>query len=697
MKKTLIALFLFLACAGTSKAQGAFYRIGPFQQSGLAYVCPVPDGGTPCPSPVAIFSNSTLTTSLTNPITMTQGATVSFWVAPGQYILQFPTSGFNQIVTIGAGGVSANSPVPANQAQGPTYNILNYASGITINDAQHIRDGVTAGGGTKTVTSATANFQTTDVGKFIACVYNSGTQAVTVGTTITARNSATSVSISQNDNGSGNLESCVWYSNKADPAIRAAILAATPTNANSGDPNNKPTLGNSGTAYCPAGGYAVTVNAGLGALMTYGGSGSTIGPNFVGEGKTKCNIYVLADSTDPGGPAVLNLTNSSHSIVGGFTVDGLAFNFPFTHPVIGFTSTQHVRVFDIELTNINGGGANKGSLDFTNSSDVMLENVFVQGASSSSTDYACGFFGVSSSHFKNLFCSNHNQTAFYGSSGGQFRSTGGDNAPTFENATFDECNSSSAACTVFTAGYANFIGGWLGVGNSQKAMSLDGTSKVWATSINCGQYGSSASVSGCASLAAGAKLYLTDSTVRGNTTGIIFTGPNTASLFDLGGNDYQNCVAGSCSAASLAQSFSGGLFATFPLPPDALTQLGARQIVSGTAPTCSVTGAGSTATCTVDTGGTDASGKLTITANGSGIAALGTFTLTFTTASGAYGTNGTACTGNFMNGTGTWNARAGSPIFTTLGTTTQVANWDNNAVVLTSGSTYKVTYGCYGQ
>jgi hypothetical protein len=58
-----------------------------------------------------------------------------------------------------------------------------------------------------------------------------------------------------------------------------------------------------------------------------------------------------------------------------------------------------------------------------------------------------------------------------------------------------------------------------------------------------------------------------------------------------------------------------------------------RVQASGTAPTCSVTGAGTGATCTGTGGSTDSTGAMFITA-GTTSAANGTVTITFTSALG---------------------------------------------------------------
>ena len=109
MRKHLLFIALLLI-PSRCFAQGSAYTAGPFSSSGWLYVCPVPSGGTPCPSPSSIFSNAALTTPITQPLFIPAGSTVSFFLAGGQqYTVQFPATGYSQIVGAG-GGVSPNSP-----------------------------------------------------------------------------------------------------------------------------------------------------------------------------------------------------------------------------------------------------------------------------------------------------------------------------------------------------------------------------------------------------------------------------------------------------------------------------------------------------------------------------------------------------------------------------------------------------------
>lgn len=116
-----------------------------------------------------------------------------------------------------------------------------------------------------------------------------------------------------------------------------------------------------------------------------------------------------------------------------------------------------------------------------------------------------------------------------------------------------------------------------------------------------------------------------------------------------------------------------------------------RVQLNGASPTCSVTGAGAGATCTVSLGSSDSGGALTIN-SGTAPGNNGVFTLTF---SSSFGINGDMCPGTLANNGLTWNARAS--LIGGLGNlTTATWLWDNNAVNLTAstGSAYSMVYWC---
>lgn len=129
----ILAATLFPALA---HAQGSQFTAGPFSRGGFLYVCPAPSGGTPCPSPVAIFADAALSVSVSNPIQMSAGNTVSFYAAGGQYTLQYPATGFSQLV---GGGSSSSSPSPSSAL----FYASNVACGGATNCVQWVDDDTT--------------------------------------------------------------------------------------------------------------------------------------------------------------------------------------------------------------------------------------------------------------------------------------------------------------------------------------------------------------------------------------------------------------------------------------------------------------------------------------------------------------------------------------------------------------------------
>jgi hypothetical protein len=111
-------------------------------------------------------------------------------------------------------------------------------------------------------------------------------------------------------------------------------------------------------------------------------------------------------------------------------------------------------------------------------------------------------------------------------------------------------------------------------------------------------------------------------------------------------------------------------------------------------PTVTGTGFGTGPTIVAGNGSSDFAGLATIT-TGTTPAALGTLTVTFSTAS-AYGQNNPACVAMLGDNAGLWNVRA-TIIGSTLSTTAAVFKWDNNAVTLTASTTYRIAWVCVGK
>ena len=180
------------------------------------------------------------------------------------------------------------------------------------------------------------------------------------------------------------------------------------------------------------------------------------------------------------------------------------------------------------------------------------------------------------------------------------------------------------------------------------------------------------------------------------------TNPSTQAVLQamLGTGEYlQLEVQGGAGPAPVASIFngpstSGGLHIYPNAGPLTITTptLNGNTTSTGAAPTCAVTGAGSTGSCAVATGGNDLSGKMVITAGGSGITDTGTLTLTLASSLGANASN---CKLDAVNGTGTWTAPA-TFVHSTLSQSTPVFTWYNASTNLTTSDTYGVSYHCIG-
>jgi hypothetical protein len=110
-------------------------------------------------------------------------------------------------------------------------------------------------------------------------------------------------------------------------------------------------------------------------------------------------------------------------------------------------------------------------------------------------------------------------------------------------------------------------------------------------------------------------------------------------------------------------------------------------------PTCSVTIAGSSGTCTILAGSQDAQGQAQITVTAAGSTGTGTLTVTFSGMAFGITTTSSCLVSPIQTGAGSWNARA-SFFQNNVSTATAGFNWDNNAAGLTNGSTYNVNYYC---
>jgi hypothetical protein len=259
-RKTLVAILLLFG-ASAAKAQGTLYQLSPPAPNAQVLVCPSPDNGYPCPAPVAIYSNVTLTTVVPQPVSLGASGFFSFYIASGTYTIQLLGPGYNsgnrQVVNIGGGSGSGITQVSsltlpctnntivsltgATNQQG-IYICLNgqwvpdaqgagvvYASSFGVLSNQQTVFNATLNG-TTTVTSTSnpwcnagsvpcAPGQQTSVGKkFTAATGGTGTAKSTsitlcAETTISVVNSAGNITLAVACGNSASNTTASWYTN----------------------------------------------------------------------------------------------------------------------------------------------------------------------------------------------------------------------------------------------------------------------------------------------------------------------------------------------------------------------------------------------------------------------------------------------------------------------------------------------------
>ena len=119
-----------------------------------------------------------------------------------------------------------------------------------------------------------------------------------------------------------------------------------------------------------------------------------------------------------------------------------------------------------------------------------------------------------------------------------------------------------------------------------------------------------------------------------------------------------------------------------------------RIVTAGNQPSsCSVTGAGTSASCIFILGGTDLQGIMRITANGTGTSSNGTLTLTL---SSSVGVNVAVCDVRALRTNAAWDFKAAFQQ-TNYSTTAPAFIWDNNGNSLVAANSYEIGFKCIGQ
>jgi len=568
-----------------------------------------------------------------------------------------------------AGGSSVSPVLGVNIKLAP-YN--------AVGDGKVFWDGVTNAGNNQ-LTSATAIFAATDVAHNISCVNApaSGSAASALNTTITSFVNATTVVYGGANAGNKTLMACKVTNPIDSTAIAAAFMACKTSNILVG--SQTPLSGLGCNLYAPAGIYGV--NATIDNLIV---SGNEACVGIVGDGFNKTVLVPEATFTYTNHPGWFINDRCGGAYLHDFAVTDVSTPRNLGGVPTGMVVTTGTNV---DLRNVavydqcNTNGANIYAIDSDGGSNLVWDRPqAVNNGNCSGGNGGAQVNGVSSMDIYSPFLSNTKQNLnvvnqLSGSTGSGLRIWGG---------VIDE-----GSVTFITNSVDVWLNGVTLTGGAN-CLSVGATSSVWMSGGYCGTFGGNTG-SG-PTVASGGKLRMTEVSVNGvNAGSYCYNSVAAGGILDLGGNN--------CTVSGGATIYNAGSFGlTFPLTTDSITQLGGRQTVAGTAPTFAVTGFGTSPTITVQTGSTDAAGAAIITA-GTTPGSSGTFTLTFTTVSGAYGTNKPVCTFTLIDGTGAWNALAQEPraVDASTSTTSILANWNDNSVALTAGSTYGFNWSCYGK
>lgn len=257
------------------------------------------------------------------------------------------------------------------------FNVKDYGA---VGDARQVTDAVVSPGST-TVTSATANFTAADVGKIVFAGNTAFATAVPLGT-ITARNSATSITVSVAATQS--LSGChlVWGSADDSNAMEAAFLAA------------KAATPERGVVYIPPGGYIVSKCV---FNNTYSNPSQQQGVSVIGAGSGHTIIYPAPNFTYLSGTnkgMVLNCDPYTTEKVKfcSFTIVGSMQSFSSAHYVMTVSCIGPGLLEDVTV--INFIGAIYGGIHVNVAFDIRISDVFVQYISPQEAGIGIRFDGV---------------------------------------------------------------------------------------------------------------------------------------------------------------------------------------------------------------------------------------------------------------------------------------------------------------
>ena len=405
-------------------------------------------------------------------------------------------------------------------------------------------------------------FSVSDVGKKVYVVGHPTTAQIgTTGVgTIVAFVDAQNVTLSAVANYSSAPHSQVVYGTDDTAAFLLAYTAA----ATLAPPVYKSIFGTTqGVVYAPAGGYWVS-------SRFYDGSGSSVPPGFMGDGPDATSIFPSPDCTIPGdgSPVLMRLNGGFGMRIGGFGLAGpnKFWSMQAGQSLIECSGSQRLKMQDITA---NGFASVLGGqfMKFSGCQSMTLNDFHLQ--------ISAGSFAQSGSNLLDGMyltgtngdinnCINSDWYRCYvieknpSRVGGEITPQGFFGGPMLNiNGGTTDDPISGIGVVMQNYGYANFNNTciWGQDLAGIPALQVDGTSKIWLNSTDCGMYTPAQRQAYAITIAAGGDVYASMSTIRGDRLddkNVV----NDGNFHDAGGNVFMSAKTGHNLPISWRSSFT---------------------------------------------------------------------------------------------------------------------------------------------
>ena len=388
-------------------------------------------------------------------------------------------------------GLAASSTLP--------FNVKSYGA---KGDTNYVLDGVT--NSTTTVTSATANFSSADVGKtFYAFRFGQGNPDCSE-TTIASVTNATTAVLSAACSVTTTASEFV-YGHKDTTAIQSAVTAAT-------------AIG--GTIYFPAGKY-LCEPTGQACIQS-----SALNIGVIGDGQTASSLFLTPTSTFVNGHGAFIDANGGLLTLANISFYGVDIYYGTATPLGISGQSEQVSIQSVRISNFRGGNGSNFAVSFNNVKGTIND---LEGYSNFQT---LSITGASNFHLNGSILSNATQgnNLLVGSTG-PFNTTG---MVSVTNTIIDECASCNEAAFLTGATNVQFSNDVIYQG-SLGALHVDGTSSAVIQGGYIGPYDSRNNTTGLL-IDSGGSAQGANVTFVGSGTGVALN--NAGTFNDNGGNSF---------------------------------------------------------------------------------------------------------------------------------------------------------------